>query len=132
MAFPATNLADHTFEKGVVGEVVVVVVATTTTTIPTAVAATPEAAATTTTTAATGIGRTTTTTAALFCRVDGGVGAAIADLTALFMAHELSLELWERNRVGTVCNRRCNRLELLSNTHEDVGDDLIVVQLLAR
>jgi hypothetical protein len=44
----------------------------------------------------------TPTAATLHGDVGGGVRAAIADLTALFMAHELSLELREGDRVITI------------------------------
>lgn len=68
---------------------------------------------------------------ALGDEIGGGVWTVVADLTSLFMAHQLSLEFLEGDGFNPIGHTGHNRVKLLTKTHEDVGDDLVVVEFLA-
>ena len=67
----------------------------------------------------------------------GGVGremmtATGVDLLALFVADELRVELRYSDGLDYVGNNSYNGFKFLTETREDVGDEVLVIQLLAR
>lgn len=75
---------------------------------------------------------TTTSTAALHSNIRRGVGAAISDLAKLFMTHQLSLQFLEGDRFNSILHSCRNRVKLFTQPHENIGDELIIIHLLAR
>lgn len=96
------------------------------TTATTTLLVTTSRATTSTAATATIVGEVATTMATLCSDVGGRVRAAIADLTALLIAHKLSLKFLKRDGFDTVGHAGHHQVKLLLETHENVGHDLVV------